>query len=38
MNHANPNRSAELARNVAVALRFKKSQGTPEMLQVEKCD
>jgi len=36
MNHANPNRSAELARNVAVALRFKKSQGTPEMPQVEK--
>lgn len=36
MNHADPNRTAELARNVAVALRFKKSQGTPEMPQVEK--
>lgn len=36
MNHANPNRSAELARNVAVALRFKKMQGTPEMPQVER--
>jgi predicted ester cyclase len=36
MNHADPNRNAELARNVAVALRFKKSQGTPEMSQVEK--
>lgn len=36
MNHANPNRSGELARNVAVALRFKKMQGTPEMPQVEK--
>lgn len=29
MKHANPNRSGELARNVAVALRFKKMQGTP---------
>ncbi len=36
MNHANPNRSGELARNVAVALRFKQNQGTPEMPQVEK--
>lgn len=36
MNHANPNRSAELARNVEIALRFKKMQGTPEMPQVEK--
>ncbi len=36
MNHADENRSPELARNVAVALRFKKSQGTPEMPQVEK--
>ncbi len=35
MNHADPNRKGELARNVAVALRFKKSQGTPEMPQVE---
>ena len=36
MNHANPNRSAELARNVEIALRFKQKQGTPEMPQVEK--
>ncbi len=36
MNHANPNRSGELARNVEVALRFKKNQGTPQMPQVEK--
>lgn len=36
MNHANPDRSEELARNVAIALRFKKSQGTPAMPQVEK--
>jgi len=36
MNHANPNRSGELARNVAVALRFKQNQGKPEMPQVEK--
>lgn len=36
MNDADPNRSAELARNVAIALRFKKSQGTPAMAQVEK--
>ena len=36
MNHADRNRTGELARNVAVALRFKKSQGTPEMPQVEK--
>ena len=36
MNHADVNRTGELARNVAVALRFKKSQGTPEMPQVEK--
>lgn len=36
MNHANPNRTGELARNVEVALRFKKMQGTPEMPQVEK--
>jgi predicted ester cyclase len=35
-HHADPNRTGELARNVAVALRFKKSQGTPEMPQVEK--
>jgi predicted ester cyclase len=36
MNHANPHRSGELARNVDVALRFKKNQGTPDMPQVEK--
>jgi len=36
MNHADANRTGELARNVAIALRFKKSQGTPEMPQVEK--
>ncbi len=36
MNHANPNRTGEQARNVEVALRFKKKQGTPEMPQVEK--
>jgi predicted ester cyclase len=36
MNHADKNRKGELARNVAVALRFKKSQGTPEMPQVER--
>ena len=36
MHHADPNRTGEPARNVAVALRFKKSQGTPEMPQVEK--
>jgi predicted ester cyclase len=36
MNHANPNRGDELARNVEVALRFKKNQGTPQMPQVEK--
>jgi len=36
VNHANPNRSGELARNVAIALRFKQKQGTPEMPLVEK--
>ncbi|OGA45182.1 MAG: hypothetical protein A3F74_11740 [Betaproteobacteria bacterium RIFCSPLOWO2_12_FULL_62_58] len=36
MNHADKNRTGELARNVAVALRFKKSQGSKEMPQVEK--
>lgn len=36
MNHADNNRNAELARNVEVALRFKKSQGTQEMPQVER--
>ena len=36
MHHADKNRTGELARNVAVALRFKKSQGTPDMPQVEK--
>lgn len=36
MNHANPNRTGELALNVEIALRFKKKQGTPEMPQVEK--
>jgi predicted ester cyclase len=36
MNHADENRKGELARNAAVALRFKKSQGTPAMPQVEK--
>jgi predicted ester cyclase len=36
MNHADPQRSGELARNVEVALRFKKNQGTPDMPQVEK--
>lgn len=35
MNHANPNRTGELARNVEIALRFKQKQGTPEMPQVE---
>lgn len=35
MNHANPNRTGELARNVTVALRFKQTQGKPEMPQVE---
>lgn len=36
MNHANPARTGELARNVEIALRFKQKQGTPEMPQVEK--
>ena len=36
MKHADPNRTGELARNVAVALRFKQTQGKPEMPQVEK--
>ena len=36
MNHADENRTGELAKNVAIALRFKKSQGTPGMPQVEK--
>ena len=36
MIHADPNRSAALAANVAIALKFKKSQGTPQMPQVEK--
>ena len=36
MEHADPNRAGELARNVAVALRFKQSQGTPAMPEVEK--
>lgn len=36
MNHANPSRSGELARNVEIALRFKQTQGKPEMPQVEK--
>ena len=36
MHHADENRKGELARNAAVALRFKKSQGTPAMPQVEK--
>lgn len=36
MNQADENRSGELARNVAVALRFKHTQGRPEMPQVEK--
>ena len=36
MNHADPHRGGELAANVAIALRFKKSQGTPAMPQVEK--
>lgn len=36
MNHANPHRTGEQARNVEVALRFKQKQGTPEMPQVEK--
>lgn len=34
--HANPHRTGEQARNVEVALRFKKMQGTPEMPQVER--
>jgi predicted ester cyclase len=36
MNHADQDRTGELARNVAVALRFKHTQGKPEMPQVEK--
>lgn len=36
MNHVNPTRTGEQARNVEIALRFKKKQGTPEMPQVEK--
>ena len=36
MNHADTKRSAGLARNVELALRFKKSQGTQEMPQVER--
>jgi len=36
MRHADPYRSEELARNVAVALRFKKLQGTKAMPQVER--
>lgn len=36
MQHADENRTGELARNVAMALRFKKSQGTPAMPQGEK--
>ncbi len=36
MLDADPNRNAELAANVAIALRFKKSQGTAAMPQVEK--
>ena len=36
MNHADKNRTGELARNVAVALRFKQSQGTTDMPRVEK--
>jgi len=36
MSHAEENRAGELTRNVEVALRFKKSQGTPAMAQVEK--
>lgn len=36
MNHANPDRSGALARNVDVVMRFKKNQGRPEMPQVEK--
>ena len=36
MNHADPRRGGQLAANVAIALRFKKSQGTPAMPQVEK--
>jgi predicted ester cyclase len=35
MNHADENRKPDLARNVAVALRFKQSQGTPDMPRVE---
>lgn len=36
MNHADPDRTGELAHNVAVALRFKQTQGKAEMPQVEK--
>src|SRR5262245_2809106 len=36
MNNADENRAGDLARNVEVALRFKKSQGTASMAQVEK--
>ena len=36
MRHADPYRSEELARHVAVALRFKKLQGTKAMPQVER--
>ena len=36
MNNVASTRTGELARNVAVALRFKQNQGKPEMPQVEK--
>src|SRR3989344_3057160 len=36
MSNVASTRSGELARNVAIALRFKQKQGTPEMPQVEK--
>lgn len=36
MNHADNHRTGGLARNVAAALRFKHTQGKPDMPQVEK--
>jgi predicted ester cyclase len=36
MNHADNHRTGELERNVTVALRFKHTQGKPDMPQVEK--
>jgi hypothetical protein len=36
MNSLQPERTGDLARNVAIAMRFKKSQGTAAMSEVEK--